>query len=337
MRDIELVLDQYEKRVEKEIQNILARGVSRQTQELLLYQIQTGGKRLRPRLAVLSCLACGGNAKRVIPAAAGLEILHTYSLIIDDIIDHSSRRRGQLTTWKKFGTSFAECAGVAYASSVFRAAQQSSQPALIGDIFAEVLKEIVDGEILDILYEQSGRRDEPYAREHRKFEVSQSQYLKMADKKTASLFEAACKVGAISAAAPRKDITALSAYGRNIGIAFQIIDDILDIYGTKKFGKPRGQDIRERKLGNILILFALREMDHSNRKLVMKVLRQEKVTNKDVLRVIKCIQSTNARDKSKRIARGYAEKAVRHIKRLSPSSAQNALETLATSMLERNI
>ncbi|HDM31846.1 MAG TPA: polyprenyl synthetase family protein, partial [bacterium] len=249
------LIKRYSKMVEKPMKEILGSFLERKFQKLAFYQISTGGKRLRPALSILSCQLLGGKIKDVLYPAAGIEILHNYTLIVDDIIDHSFLRRNQPTLWFKFGTSMAECLGMIYAASIFQAAQRSKFPSKINEIFALTLKKITQGEILDILFERAGRENEPYIFENRYFEISEKDYLKMVSQKTAALFEAACQVGGVSANGKKKEIQALRNYGFNLGIAFQIRDDFLDIFGEeKKFGKKIGKDIEERKGGNLLIL-----------------------------------------------------------------------------------
>ena len=251
------LIKRYSKMVEKPMKEILGSFLEKKFQKLAFYQISTGGKRLRPALSILSCQLLGGKIKDVLYPAAGIEILHNYTLIVDDIIDHSHLRRNQPTLWFKFGTSIAECLGMIYAASIFQAAQRSKFPSKINEIFASTLKKIIQGEILDILFERAGRENEPYISENRYFEISEKDYLKMVSQKTAALFEAACEVGGICANGKEKEIQALKNYGFNLGIAFQIRDDVLDIFGEeKKFGKKIGKDIEERKGGNFLILLA---------------------------------------------------------------------------------
>lgn len=316
-RDIEVILQKYTKLVDPVIKKLLAQGVSRQTRKLVHYQINTGGKRLRPALAIVSCLACGGKIQDVIYPAAGLEILHTLSLIVDDMIDHSDKRRGKPTTWKTFGPSFAQCIGVQYGASLFQAAASSPRFLTITQLFAKALKKVMDGEIKDVLFEQ-GRREDPYFKTHRVRHVTLKDYFSMIGKKTAALLETSCEVGGIAAYAPKKSMEALKHYGWHLGIAFQITDDILDIYGKGELGKPVGQDIRERKLGNILVLLA-----------------KVKVQEKEVERIIQAIKHTPARNAAFALARSHVQRAKSELLKLTPSLARNTLGTIADYILIR--
>ena len=165
------------KRIDPEIKKVLLSDVSAKFHPLIAHQIATGGKRLRPLLAILSCRMLGGKLKDVIHPAAGLEILHNCTLIIDDIIDHSKIRRNKPTVWAKYGESMAECAAIDYSASIFQAAEASPDPVRISEIFAETMKAIVDGEITDILFERYGREQEPFVKKNRPKKVSKKQYL----------------------------------------------------------------------------------------------------------------------------------------------------------------
>ena len=114
--ELNLVLAKFRKIVDPVIKRVLISGVDKKFHDIVSYQISTGGKRLRPALAIISCLALGGKIKDVLYPAAGLEILHNYTLIIDDMIDNDQERRGKPTLWSKFGESIAQCVGIDYGS-----------------------------------------------------------------------------------------------------------------------------------------------------------------------------------------------------------------------------
>jgi len=335
MKEVGILLKNTVKHVDPVIKKLLSRGVEENTKMLLFYQVEAGGKRLRPCLAMISCLACGGKARDMLYCAAGLEILHTYTLIVDDLIDHSAKRRGKLTTWRKFGKSLAECIGVDYGASLLEAAARSINPRVVATIYGRAIKEVVDGEILDILFEQGGREDEMYVQRYRVKSVVWRDYLHMIGKKTASLFSSACGLGGIGANASRREIAALKKYGWNLGIAFQIADDILDLYGKQQFGKPLGQDIRERKLGNILVLFALGELSLKERKTVKEIFRKDSIKESDVKRVIAYIKKTGAKERALSFAQSYVRKAKVSLNPLHAGRYRNALGEFAEFALKR--
>jgi geranylgeranyl diphosphate synthase type I len=325
------------KLVDAKIKEILNISVDKKNQKLVNYQVATGGKRLRPALAIASCLTCGGKIEDVLYPAAGLEILHNCTLIYDDIIDNSNLRRGKPTTWFKFGRSIAECIGLDYTASLFQAAQKSKFPVEISEIFAKTMKAIIEGEILDILFEQSGREDEKYVIKNRFRKITKSDYLKMVGKKTAFLFQSCCEVGALSARAKKIEREALKNYGFNLGVAFQIKDDILDIFGEEKeFGKKIGKDIEERKLGNIVIFYALKEFSQKEKNKFLAILRKNKIEEKNIKEALRLIKKTEAEEKSFLFGKHYIEKAKENLKKLPKNKWSNLLVQIADLVLVRN-
>ncbi len=334
--DLNSFLNKYSSLVEKEIEKILCSYVDKENHKLLKYPILTGGKRLRPTLAIIVCKLFGGKIKDVIYGAAGLEIAHNYSLIVDDIIDHSILRRNLPTCWAKFGKSIAECVGIDYAASIFQAANKTKEPKIISELFAKTMKNIVDGEILDILFEQAGREDEPFIVQNRYFNISKKDYFKMVSKKTATLLETSCKVGAILAKAKKEEIKTISRYGFNIGVAFQIRDDILDIFGEEqKFGKKIGKDIEERKKGNTVLLFALAKLNKKERKEICKILQKEKIEKQDIEKSVNLIKKTNALKKAQEFGESFIKKAKRELEKLPKNKWNTILEKIADFIIKR--
>ena len=336
-KKLNLVLRKTTKLVEPVIKKILSSYVALKNRGLVNYQISTGGKRLRPSLALIVCQMLGGKIKDVLYPAAGLEILHNYTLIIDDIIDNSKLRRGKPTTWAKFGKSVAQCIAVDYSAAVFQAASQSRNPEKISGLFAETMKRIMDGEILDILFEQGGRDDEPYIVENRYKEITKEDYFKMIAKKTGFLIQTACEIGGICAGAGKQEIEFLKKYGFNLGLAFQIQDDILDIFGSKKFGKKIGHDIEERKRSNIIVLFALEEMRPIDKKKFSKILEKRTITKKDVREAIELIKKTKAKKKAYQLGEKYISEAKKNLRSLPQNKWNDILREAADFTIERRI
>ena len=333
---LEQFLNKYSKMVEPIILRLLVSDIDKKHQELVKYLIQTGGKRLRPALAAISCQMLGGKTKDVLWPSAGLEILHNYTLIVDDIIDNSRLRRGKPTLWAKFGKSIAECIGIGYAASIFQSVSKSNSSLSVSELFAKTLKKIFDGEIMDILFEQSGRIEEPYIVKNRYKNITENDYFDMAGKKTAYLFEACCEVGGIAANATKKQLLALRNYGFNLGIAFQISDDILDIFGEQEtFGKKIGGDIAERKLGNIIMLYALKKLSSTERQRFLVILRKKKISEKDIKKAVKMIEKTNSRQKAELLAKKFVEKAKSSLNNLPQNKWKKLLAAIADLIIAR--
>jgi len=335
-KELDLFLKKTAKTVDPIIQELLESYIDKKFYKLINYQVSTGGKRLRPALTIISSKLFGGKIKNVLYPAAGLEILHNCTLIVDDIIDHSELRRKKPTTWFKFGKSVAECMGVDYLAAAFEGANRSKKPAVISEIFAETLKIIFNGEILDILFEQRGREEESYIVKNRYHKITKQKYYEMVGRKTASLAQNCCEVGGICAGASNKQLEALKDYGFNLGIAFQVRDDILDIFGEeKKFGKKIGKDIEERKLGNIVILSALSELSKPEKEKILKIIRKKEIKNKDIKEAIKLIKKTNSYQETCHLAESFAKKAKESLKLLPKNKWNKILENLADFVIQR--
>jgi geranylgeranyl pyrophosphate synthase len=194
--------------------------------------IDSGGKRLRPRLLILSYLAAGGqNAKDAVPLAAAVELVHTATLVHDDINDHSLTRRGKITVHAKWGRTFALLTGDYLFTKVYEL--MAPYGARHNVIMADACVSLVEGETLQAAAARAG-------------EMNQETYYKIIARKTASLFEAAARMGAILGDASDEIVDALAGYAFNLGLAFQIVDDVLDIIGDPEtLGKPVGSDIAQ--------------------------------------------------------------------------------------------
>ncbi len=212
------------------------------------YSLSAGGKRIRPILALASYEACGGKPEDIVPYASALEFIHTYSLIHDDLpaMDNDDLRRGKPTNHKVFGEGMAVLAGDALLTEAFYLLS-NTQLSAIGfqpSVMLRIIREItmaagahgmVGGQAEDLLAEDSGVDNDSLSFIH--------------SHKTGALITVSVRVGAILAGASEKEIYLLTRYGENIGLAFQIIDDILDIRGDSvELGKAIGSDERQKKL-----------------------------------------------------------------------------------------
>ncbi|MBR3060191.1 MAG: polyprenyl synthetase family protein [Oscillospiraceae bacterium] len=211
--------------------------------EAMRYSLLAGGKRLRPVLALEFCRVCGGEPEAMLDAACGLEMLHTYSLIHDDLpcMDNDDLRRGKPTNHKVFGEWQALLAGDALQAEAFRAILScSGLPDRARAEAAAVLAEaagisgICGGQYLDLAGE--GRR------------LGEAEIREMYARKTGALFRAACRMGCCAASAPAEKLAAAGTYGDALGLSFQLRDDLLDLESTEEaLGKPIGSDDRNEK------------------------------------------------------------------------------------------
>jgi len=324
------VLVETGRKIDPIMEEYLLKNASKEFAEAILYQIRIGGKRVRPALTMVSAAVAGGREEDAYPAAAAVELTHNYSLILDDIIDHSELRRGHPTVWKKYGISTAILVAVHYRESIADALNDTPDPPVFQDIMAKTIKLLVEGERLDILYEQAGRIDEPYVVENRFENVTLNDYLKMIERKTAVLIETSCRFGAMSVGASKDVVEALARYGYNLGMAFQVGDDIIDLFGKEEeTGKKVGQDIKEHKLGNVVILLALEELEGGEKEKILSILKKDEISWDEVYEALEIIGRTNARKRAEELRDKYVKEALEALEDLEKNRYREILEGLA--------
>ena len=273
--------------------------------------VAAGGKRMRPRIAVLAFAACGGKPERleaVVDAAAALELIHTASLVHDDIIDQSPLRRGRPTLHVAYGVSHALVAGDFLFTRGFGLSGRLGREVIAAT--EEACVRLAEGEVMEqrLLAE----------------EVDEERYLTIIVKKTAEPIRACAKAGALLADAPPEVAEALGQYGVEVGIAFQIADDVLDIAGDpKETGKVVGQDA---KTGVLTLPVGLGSDAATFRAMAREADPEE-------LRRI--LQESGAIDKARAVATKYAERARSRLAVLPPSAAKDELIALADSVVTR--
>ncbi|RLI30309.1 MAG: polyprenyl synthetase family protein [Candidatus Hecatellales archaeon] len=286
----------------------------------------TGGKMLRPYMAVKACEVVGGSAEQAVPAAAAVEMLHTFTLIHDDIIDRDEVRRGLPAVHVKWGEPVAILAGDFLFSKVFLAVSRglkdrgvpSETVARVVEVLADATGKICEGQMLDMSFE--GRET-----------VSEEEYLAMVERKTAYLFKASSQIGALIGGAGEDWVERLGEYGRLAGIGFQMVDDVLGLVADEaKLGKPVGSDLREGKK-TMPIIYALSRASVEQRKTILEA----SVKPERMGEALKLIVSLGGIDYAKTQARKYVEAALEQLKPLPETPAKKSLETLAKILVER--
>ncbi|MGC8850123.1 MAG: polyprenyl synthetase family protein, partial [Candidatus Bathyarchaeia archaeon] len=199
-------------------------------------------------------------------------------------------------------------------------------PGEVRRIIVSTIKELIEGERLDILMEQAGRGG--YLEEKRLRSAGVRDYMYMIGKKTAALIKASCEIGCVEAGAPRDLRDALSKYGWSIGLAFQVVDDYLDIYGEET-GKAKGKDIQEHKLGNIVILYALEALPESMRSRLLSILSESTVSSEDLDEALRLMDITDAKDRCRRLALRLVEEGKGSLSPLPDTDAKRGLLELA--------
>lgn len=318
--------------VEREIDRWVSRGLepeilARATRHLL----EAGGKRLRPCLALTACEAVGGKAEDALEAAAAIELLHNFTLIHDDIMDQDEFRRNVKTVHVLLGVPVAVIAGDALFAKVFEALAANAkrlglEGARVVELFDAVSKasfEICQGQVLDMLFE--GRAD-----------VSEAEYMRMVSGKTGALLEASMKVGALLGKGEPEQVRALAEYGRLIGLAFQMRDDVLGVAGEQeKFGKPIGSDVREGKQ-TLIVVRALATVPQEDKSTLLRALGKQDASEAELKTAIDVLKRAGAIDYVTERARELIAQAKSKLKALPESRAREILSELADFTIKRD-
>jgi geranylgeranyl diphosphate synthase type I len=340
--DVFTLLSKLGKSVEPEMRKFLLKGVHSEFQDLIMWQTDTGGKRLRPALTIVFAQAFGAssNAQEVLAAAAGIELIHSYSLILDDIIDRGELRRGKPTVRAKYGDEFAILAGIIYREAIYEAAKATGK--YFSDaiaLYSDTIRKLVEGERLDVLFEQNNQRQHEYFLSNRYSSVTLEDYQEMIAGKTASLISAACKLGAIVGGGTHDEVVAAEKFGWSAGIAFQITDDYLDIFAiSDQFGKEVYKDIIEQKLGNFVCIQTIKVLNEEEAKNFREYLQDS--TLSDTTRINKCvplIEKANVKENVITEAEKWAEEAKMALKEIKFENRenQNILNHLAEFTVKR--
>ena len=290
--------------------------------------IVNGGKRLRPYMVIRSCQILKGKVSNAMPAASAVEMVHNFSLVHDDIMDNDEMRHGVPTVHKKFGMPIAILAGDVLFSKAFQVITDSKLTAnattqLVSRL-SKACVDICEGQLLDV--KMAEERKIP----------SQAEYITMIGKKTAALFDVSCAMGAICATNKPTDISNLSSFGRNLGIAFQITDDLIGVMGDPKITKkPVGNDLREGKK-SLPILMAIKLAKGNDKKIILKAFGNSKISRKDLNKSVEVIRSLGIEQNVRNQALKYAEKAEKSLVRYS-GPAKTELISLLGFVVKRSV
>lgn len=284
-----------------------------------------GGKRIRPVLTLLAADAAGGSWQRAIPAAAAVELLHNFTLIHDDIEDDSPTRRGRPTVWQLWGVPQAINTGDAMFalahSALYRLVGHNIEPDVVvyaAERFDETCMTLTLGQHRDMNYES-------------RMDVSVEDYLQMIGGKTAALLALCAELGSLVAGAEDETVQHYAEFGRNLGLAFQIKDDILGIWGDEgAIGKSSATDIETRKK-SLPVLFGLSKSAELKR-----LYESDECDESFVTQVVQLLDDCKARDFANTHAEKYSQMALEHLQAAAPHGpAAGALQELAAQLLTR--
>jgi geranylgeranyl diphosphate synthase type I len=271
-------------------------------------------------MVIKSCQILKGKISNAMPAASAVEMVHNFTLVHDDIMDNDEMRHGVLTVHKKFGVPIAILAGDVLFSKAFQVITDtklstSSTTQLVSRL-AKACVDVCEGQLLDV--KMAEERKIP----------SQAEYITMIEKKTAALFDVSCAMGAICATTKMRDISNLSSFGRNLGIAFQITDDLIGVMGDPKITKkPVGNDLREGKK-SLPILMAIKLAKGNDKKIILKAFGNSKVSKKDLSKAVDVIRSLGIEESVRKQALKYAEQAEKSLAKYSGSAKVELISLL---------
>ena len=280
--------------------------------------ISGGGKRLRPLLVVLAGRACGQEGTAHIEAAAFIEFIHTATLLHDDVVDGSSMRRGRDTANEVFGNQASVLVGDFVYSRAFQMmASLTSQPVM--EIMAEATNTIAEGEVLQLM-----NAHDPETTEHR--------YLEVIYRKTARLFQAGAEVAAVLAGAPAPERLGLAAYGKHLGTAYQLVDDVLDYRSNPtERGKNLHDDLAEGK-PTLPLIHALKNGNDTQRAAIRRAIEHGGLAELDP--IVAAIESTGGLEYTASKARAESQHALSSIEVLPESPYKHGLAALARFAVE---
>lgn len=285
--------------------------------------LEAGGKRLRPALVILSAQACGGECDpdRIIEIAAGTELIHMATLMHDDVIDVADSRRGRPTANSMWGNQISILTGDYMLAKSFSLLAREDDFGMLR-VLARATTAMAEGEIRQI--ESRGNTASLV-----------TQYLSIIQDKTAEFMSACCRIGAMTAGGSKAVEDALSSYGLNLGLAFQITDDLLDLIGDPaRTGKPVGGDIREGKITMPLIL-TLEKAAPDDRAALERIIHSDDPSSPDIEFIRSLAEDTGAIEGTREIAAEFAAKAVGHLDSISSSQALECLKELPHHILHR--
>ena len=288
-----------------------------------------GGKAIRSALCLFACETAGGDYRNALPAAAAIELVHNFTLIHDDIQDDDRERRHRPTVWAIWGKPQAINAGSAMhilaVSALYRLANNKIPAAKIiklNNRLEAITLSVIEGQYLDIDYED-------------RFDLTEKDYLYMIEKKTGSLISGAMELGAMIGTDSEVYITGIRDVGLKLGLAFQIMDDLLGIWGeTDRTGKPAGNDIRRRKK-SFPFVNCLQNSRPAEREDLVRIYQKTELNDRDIQQILSIFEQHDVRKRGWNLVGEYSENALKSFSSLPVSSESKNSMMQITSFLTR--
>lgn len=286
---------------------------------ILKYIVRTKGKQLRPMFVLLSAGVSGGINESTYRAASVVELLHTATLVHDDVVDEAAERRGFFSIsalWKNKASVLV--GDYLLAKGLLLSLEQGDFKIL--EILSDAVRKMSEGELLQL-------------EKARLLNIREADYFTIIENKTASLLASACAAGAYSACQDMTITEKLRQFGEFTGVAFQIKDDLFD-YGNEDVGKPTGNDIREKKL-TLPLIFTLDHVDHKTRRALTYIIKDKNKSKEDINKVIETVREAGGIEYARVKMEAYKEKAINILHTLGESPERDALEELVRFTTER--
>jgi len=285
------------------------------------YIVDAGGKRLRPMLTLLASKACGIDSQQHIPMAAVIEFIHTATLLHDDVVDMSTLRRGRPTANAKWNNPSSVLVGDFIYSRAFQVLVKIGDMRIM-KIIADTTNKIAEGEVLQLI-----AKNNPSA--------SEANYMQVIENKTAILFQAAAQCGALLANADEASEKGLQNFGKSIGMAFQLIDDVLDYAGdATDLGKNIGDDLAEGK-PTLPLIYAIEKGDKQQQKLIQQALRTEQLNPEMLKDVIEIVRQSGGLEYTQSLAKAQSKAALNYLQVLPDSEYRQAMKAMVNFSLSR--
>ena len=314
------------KKVNEALDNVVYDRQPASLYEPIKYVLSIGGKRVRPVLTMLSYNLYKDDPLSIMPQAIGLETYHNFTLLHDDLMDHADMRRGHETVHKKWDANRAILSGDTMLLQAFERVEDCNPAKLpaVFKVFIQTTLEIGEGQQLDVEFET--RND-----------VTEDEYIEMIRLKTSVLLACACKVGAIMADAPAEDIENMYKFGEKLGLAFQLQDDLLDVYGDPAvFGKNIGGDITSNKKTYMLINAVNRANPAQREQLMKWIDAKEFDRNEKVKAVTELYNEIGIRELCEQKIEEYYQESLVYLAKISlPEERKAELKAYAAEMMKR--
>lgn len=285
--------------------------------------IKSGGKRVRPILVILTSKLCGFKGEKHIRYAAVIEFIHTATLLHDDVVDNAETRRGSSTVNTLWGNEASVLVGDFLYSKSFELMSKDGNSKII-EAVSRATTVLSEGEILELM-----KTSDPT--------TTEDEYLEIIIKKTAILFSVACEIGAILGKKDTKTRHLLRDFGKNLGIAFQLVDDLLDYTSyNNKLGKQVGTDLKEGKV-TLPLIHALKHAKNKEKKLIVNTLKKQSITNADFEKIKRIIEETGGFEYTYETTKKYINASKKCLETFKDSPYKDALFTLNDIMLNRDM